>query len=60
MLTIQCPSCGVDNKLSLAESTCEAALRCWKCRGLWVATIENEQVKSCEPLSEEELESYTD
>jgi len=60
MFTMQCPSCGVHNNLSLAESTGEVALRCWKCRALWVITVENEEVQSCEPISEEQLESYTE
>jgi len=56
MLIIQCPECGTKNSFSLIQSTYEGPCRCWKCRGTFVVTIEEEELKSCEPISEEEFE----
>ena len=59
MLVIQCPKCHIGNGFSLAQSTYEGPFRCWKCRGTFMVTIENEKLKSCKPISEEEFEKYT-
>jgi transposase-like protein len=56
MFIIQCPSCGTEATISLAESVYEGPYRCWKCRELFTVRIENEELRACEPLSEEEFE----
>lgn len=56
MFTIKCPSCGTETAISLAESVYEGPYRCWKCRGLFRVRIEDEELRTCEPLSEEEFE----
>jgi hypothetical protein len=56
MFTIKCPDCGSNATISLAESLYEGPYRCWKCRGLFRVRIENEELRACEPLSEEEFE----
>jgi hypothetical protein len=56
MMIIKCPKCGTDSKLSLLQSRYEGPHKCWKCRELFTIKIENNEVKSCEPLSQEEFD----
>jgi hypothetical protein len=56
MMTLVCPKCGAVAKLSLAEPNYVGPRRCWKCHEFFTITIHNNQVVSCEPLSEEEYE----
>jgi len=58
MFAIQCPSCGVSANFSLAEPVYQGPFRCWKCKGVFIVTIENEELKSFELITEEELEKY--
>ena len=56
MVKIKCPACGSDGSLSLSDPTYEGPYRCWKCRGLFTIRMENNELKSCEPLNQEEFE----
>jgi hypothetical protein len=56
MVTIKCPKCGAEGKLSLVETSYTGPRRCWKCHELFTITIVNNQVRSSEPLSEEEYQ----
>jgi hypothetical protein len=56
MVTIVCPKCSAEGKLSLVETSYTGPRRCWKCRGLFTITIVNNQVRSSDPLSEEEYQ----
>jgi len=60
MFTIQCAGCGAEASMSLAEATYNGPFRCWKCKGAFVITIENEELRACKPISEEELEKYVE
>jgi hypothetical protein len=55
MITIKCPKCGIEGSQSLVEPDYEGPYRCWKCRELFTIKIVANEVKSCEPLTEEEL-----
>ena len=55
MIKIKCPECGVEGSTSLVEPSYEGPYRCWKCRALFTIVLENNQLKSCEPLTEEEF-----
>ena len=55
MITIQCPSCGTAGSQSLLEPNYRGPYRCWKCRELFSIRIENNEVKSLEPITEEQL-----
>ena len=55
MLKIKCPKCGTEGSLSLVESNYKGPYRCWKCRELFTIKIENNALKSCEPLSQDEF-----
>ena len=56
IVKIKCPKCNVEGSLSLVESSYQGPYRCWKCRELFTITLENNKLKSCEPLSQEEFE----
>ena len=58
MFTIQCAGCGAETSMSLADATYNGPFRCWKCKGAFVIKIENKELKSCEAISEQELEKY--
>ena len=55
MITIKCPSCGTEGSQSLLEPTYRGPYRCWKCRELFSIQIENNEVTSWEPITEEQL-----
>jgi hypothetical protein len=56
MLKIRCPKCGVDSSISLVQPSYRGPHKCWKCKELFTVQIENNVLKSCEPLSPEEYE----
>lgn len=56
MVKIKCSKCGTEGSLSLAETSYQGPYRCWKCRELFTIKIENNEVKSCEPLSQGEFD----
>ena len=41
--------------MSLIESSYQGPYRCWKCRELFSIQIENNEVKSFEPITEEQM-----
>ena len=56
LVKIKCPSCNNEGSLSLAESSYEGPYRCWKCRELFTIRMENSEIKSCRPLSQEDFD----
>jgi len=60
MVTVQCAGCGAETRMSLDETAYHGPFRCWKCKGAFIINIENEELKSCTPISEEELEKYSE
>ena len=56
IVKIKCPKCGTEGSLSLVESNYQGPYRCWKCRELFTLKLENNELKSCEPLSKEEFD----
>ena len=59
MVIIRCPTCDTNTLFSLIDRSYEGPFRCWKCSGTFVLAIEDEKLKSCKPISEEEFEKYT-
>ena len=56
MVKIRCPRCNTEGSFSLADTSYQGPYRCWKCRELFSIEVENNELKSCEPLSQEEFE----
>ena len=56
IVKIVCPKCNTEGSFSLVESIYQGPYRCWKCRELFNIKMENNELKSCEPRSQEEFE----
>lgn len=56
LVKIMCPECKTEGSFYLAESSYEGPYRCWKCRALFAIRMENNELKSFEPLSQEDFE----
>ena len=56
MVKIKCPKCKTDGSLSMDESNYQGPYRCWKCRELFTIKMKNNELESCELLSQEELD----
>jgi len=56
IIKIKCPKCDTEGSVSLADTTYEGPYRCWKCKELFTIRLENNELKSCEPLSQEDFE----
>lgn len=56
MLSIKCPKCGIEGKMSLIDGSYKGPYKCWSCRELFTIDIVNNAVVSCEPLSQEEYD----
>ena len=56
LVKIKCPKCDSEGTISLLEADYQGPYRCWKCRGLFVIILENNELTSCEPLSDEGLQ----
>ena len=56
IVKIKCPKCDTESSFSPVESSYRGPYRCGKCRELLTIEIENNELKSCEPLSQEELD----
>lgn len=56
MVKIKCSKCGAEGSLSLIDPTYNGPFKCWKCRALYLIKLENDQLISCEPLSQEEFD----
>ena len=56
IMKIKCPACETEGAFSLADPAYQGPYRCWKCRALFSIYIEKNELRSCEPLSEEEFQ----
>lgn len=56
IVKIKCPKCNTEGTMSMVKSSYQGPYRCWKCRENFTIKMENNELKSCEPLSQEELE----
>jgi len=56
MVKIKCPECKTEGSISLAAPNYQGPYRCWKCRELFTIKIDNNELKSLEPLGQEEFD----
>lgn len=56
IVKIACKNCGAESSLSLIDSNYSGPFRCWKCRAVYTINMQNNEVLSWEPMSEEEFE----
>ncbi|MFQ5924892.1 MAG: hypothetical protein ACE5IE_02715 [Dehalococcoidia bacterium] len=57
MPTIKCPGCGQEIRVFLIENAYEGPLKCASCKGLFKVSIEGEELKTWQPMTEEELKA---
>jgi len=55
MIKIKCLKCDTEGSFSLANKIYEGPYKCWKCRQYFTIKIEDNELKSCEPITEEEF-----
>lgn len=55
-MKIKCPACQTEGSSSLVESSYKGQYRCWKCRALYSVEIDNGELVSYQPITEEDLE----
>ncbi len=53
---ISCRECKIEGDFSLADSGYQGPYRCWKCRALYTILIEDGELKSFSPLTQEKFE----
>ena len=56
MARINCPKCGNESVFSLVQPTYQGPFRCMKCKEIFTIRIENNELKSCQSLSQQELD----
>ena len=56
LMKITCPDCNTEGTVSLADLRYEGPYKCWKCKKIYSIVIENDMMKSCEPMNQEEFE----
>jgi len=56
MINITCPACSTGGSMSLLDPVYDGPYRCWKCRALFSIRIADNEVKYCEPMSQEEFD----
>ena len=56
IVKIKCPKCNTDGSFSLADTDYRGPYRCWKCKELFTIEVAKNELKSCEPLSQEEFD----
>jgi hypothetical protein len=55
-MKIKCPQCGIEGSMSLLDAKYEGPYKCWKCRALFKICLIDGELKSCEPLTEDEFD----
>ena len=53
---IKCPKCETEGSFSTVDPRYEGPYKCWKCRELFTVELVSGELKSCEPLSQEEFD----
>ncbi len=56
IVKIKCPKCDTEGSFSLVDSSYQGPYRCWKCTALFTIRMEDNELKSCEPLGQEEFD----
>ena len=56
IVKIVCPKCETEGGFSLVDAVYEGPYRCWKCRDLFAIRMEGNELKSCQPITEEDLQ----
>ena len=58
MAKITCPSCQSVGQMSLLDVYYKGPYRCWKCRDNSLIVMENNELQSCSPMSQDEFDRF--
>ncbi len=56
MAKINCPKCGAESTFSLVQPTYQGPFRCGQCKEMFSIRIENNELKSCQPIGKQEVD----
>ena len=56
MAKVICPQCNNESYFSLAQATYAGPYRCTKCRATFTVKIEDDEVKSAQLMSQQEID----
>jgi hypothetical protein len=56
MLTIKCPGCGTEGRISFVDPDYEGPYKCWKCHGSFSIKVRAGELESCQPISDEDMQ----
>ncbi|MBI2852768.1 MAG: hypothetical protein HYX84_06675 [Chloroflexi bacterium] len=56
MARISCPKCGGESVFSVKQEVFEGPFRCAKCRELFKIHVENDELRSCQPLDQQDID----
>ena len=54
LVTIKCIKCNSETQFSASGGSYQGPFRCWKCKEIFAVKIEGNELKSCEPFSQDE------
>ena len=57
MITIKCPKCSSESKMSLVDPDYTGPYKCWSCRAFFTMKVRGNVVESLEPLSETDYQA---
>ncbi len=55
LLKITCPSCNSETGFSVTKGAYQGPFRCWKCKEIFNIRIENNELKTVEAFSKDDL-----
>jgi len=58
MAKITCPNCQSVGQMSLLDEYYKGPYRCWKCRDNFLIEMENNELRSCSPMSQDEFDRF--
>ena len=56
IVKIECPSCNTEGSMSFADVSYSGPYKCWKCKDLFTIEIQQDELISVTPLSQEEFD----
>ncbi len=60
LISIKCPNCSAEKKMTLLEPDYKGAYACWKCHAMFTITVQNKQLTAYEPLSRDDWQRQQD
>jgi hypothetical protein len=55
-VTVKCSACNTESSFFIAKNVFQGPFRCWKCKALFTLKVKDSEIKSCEPLTQEDFD----